>query len=1689
MSDTEATLSVAERRKLLLQQKLRASGMAAATPEPVAVPRIAAGERRPLTPGQRRMWFLQTRDADDTALTICVAYRLTGPLDGERLRAAFDTVVARHDILRTTYGADAEGEPFQVFTDDARAQWQTHDLTDLAESGRDLRVEVLARREFGRPFDLAAELPVRVTLIRTGADEHVILFAVHHICWDDDSWAVFFAELNAAYRAGSGAAGTVQFAALAPTAEPAEADVAYWRDTLRPLPEPLELTGSAAAAPGRQAQRRTHRLPAELVTRTEQFAREQAATPFMVLLAGFDALVHRYTAADDFLVSIPVTDRPAGTEELIGYFGNTLLLRATFGTGDDFAGLVAAVRDTCANGFARRGVGIDRVVREANPDRVAGRDGMDQLVRLGFSVRKSADGFAIDGVTSRQLELGAVSAQVPLALAIVLEDDGTAVVEAEYQTDVLTEALVDQLLAHYGRLLDAALADPRRRLADLDMLGADDRAALLERSHGVLVDQPATTLTALFEAAAGASPDAPALASDDIELSYAALHARANRLAHWLIAQGIGTEDIVGLRLGTSVEFIVAVLAVLKAGGAYLPIDPAYPDDRIDYLVADARPRLLLGAVELAAAESAAAELPEVAEVAPTDADRLRPLLPANLAYVIYTSGSTGKPKGVPVPHAAIAEHIVCFTADWSMTARDRLMQSSSVSFDASLVDIAITLTVGAQLIVPKPNAFRDIRYVADLITRRQVTVLHMVPSMLSTFLLLPEVSEWRSLRQVPVGGEALPGEVADRFANTLDAELRNHYGPTEAVVCSTHMPVAGPQGTGVVPIGIPNRNVYTYVLDEALHLVPDGVVGELYLGGDQLARGYLDRPALSAQRFVADPFTPGARLYRSGDLVRRNTFGELEFVGRADEQVKVRGFRIELGEVESAIAAHPAVAHCVVVVTEDPAIGALLAAYVVPAADSVDLEAVHAFAAAALPEYMVPSAFAVIPEIPLTVNGKLDKRALPAATPAVVRTHRAPATATERKMCALFGTLFNLDEVGAEDSFFELGGHSLLAARLVAQVRAEFGVELDVRVVFDSPTPAALAANLVARFLAEFDIDLDAVDADFDDTASTEIAEPVVAPTDPGRPAIGGRARGERIPLSYSQLAMWFQYRMEGAGTVGNMPLTLRFDGALDIAALRSALDDVVSRHESLRTTFPEHDGVPYQVVHPATAVPLPIREIAAADLSAELAAIAGYAFTLDGEPLIRAELLVLDADTHVLSLLVHHIVADHASFGVLLDDLTTAYRARSEHGGAPSWTPLPIQFADYALWQRELFDTAASNEFAQAQLDYWRTTLAGVPEEISVAHDRPRPPVLGKRGEVVTFALPASVRSGLEALAMRSGATEFMVCQAAVATLLHALGGGTDIALGTPVAARADATTTNLIGLFANMVVLRNDLSGAPTLRDTVIRARDVVLDANAHQELPIERLVEALNPRRSRSRNPLFQSMIHFRGADWAPATLPFASSGASTVTVVPADFDVSFLDLNLSLNVTADGGMDVRVVVNADLYDPATAALIADALAATLRAFAETPDLPVAELTVLPRADLDRLLAAPEPVAVAAGAGAGVAGSDTERTLITLIEELLEIDEVTGEDNFFALGGDSVISIQWSARADALGLPMTPQLVFECATITELATAVDAAAAAGPAQAEEPEQVSHAPMTASGLESDALSALTAAWNAQA
>lgn len=1038
--------------------------------------RDSGASRRPLSAGQRRIWFLQTRDPEDTTLNTCAVFRLRGAVDPARLRAAVDAVVARHEILRSTYLSDAEGEPYRVARADVCPAWQELDVSELAGVSRARRLEVLVRRAAGRPFDPTTESPLRCLLIRTATEEFAFALVAHAIGWDDESWPIFCDEVSRNYNgtpiapnpvepdpiAALGRSGMIDHGSVVGDGGVIEGGVEYWRHALRPLPQPLELPGRTVP-PGSvspRAARRCRDLSPELVRRAEDFARSQGTTLFAVLLAAYDVLLHRYTAATDFLVSVPVSLR-AG-DEGIGYFGNSLLLRAAVRPTDTFADLTAAVGDTVAHARTHRGVGIDRVVREVNPERGGGRDGLEQLVRTAFGVRERVARFAFDDFASELLEFGSPSTRIPLSLTVVLAADG-ARIEAEYQADLLEDRIVEQVLTHYVRLLETAPAQPQRRIGDLDMFGGEDRAGILAQSHGDLVASEPTTLVALFERSVAHAPEATALVSaadGDREYSYDLLDRRANRLAHGLIRRGIGPEDIVGLRLTTSVDFVVAVLAVLKAGAAYLPIDPAYPAERIDRMVADARPGSVLGHEELRAAEDAAVALPDIA---PTDADRVRPLRPDNLAYIIYTSGSTGTPKGVPVAHAAIAEHVTGFCAEWGMEARDRLLQSSSVSFDASLLDLFVTLTLGACLVVPKPDAFRDIPYVADLIARCGVTVLHMVPSLLRTFLMLPEVNEWRALRHVPVGGEALHGEVADRFAGVFDAELRNHYGPTEAVVSATHLTVEGPQGTRIVPIGHPNRNVYVYLLDERLQLVPTGVVGEIYLGGTQLARGYLRRTGATAERFVADPFQPGRRLYRTGDLARRTVRGELEFLGRADEQVKVRGYRIELGEVEVTVASHPAVAQCVATAVPDKAIGTVLAAYVVPAGDAVDIDAVRAHAAAVLPEYMVPSAFAVIDDIPLTEHGKLDRRALPRPAPASVELYREPVTATEIRLAELFGQLFGADRVGADDSFFDLGGHSLLAARLLARIRAEFDVEIGVRVLFETPTVGGLAALVEA--------------------------------------------------------------------------------------------------------------------------------------------------------------------------------------------------------------------------------------------------------------------------------------------------------------------------------------------------------------------------------------------------------------------------------------------------------------------------------------------------------------------------------------------------------------------------------------------------------------------------------------------------
>ncbi|MXP22007.1 amino acid adenylation domain-containing protein [Gordonia sp. HNM0687] len=1793
-----------QRRKELLRQRLAAGGLSGAGADTLIAAR-PDGATSPLAAAQRRLWFVSHRDSADTSLNVGVAHRLVGPLDAQRLRAAFTSVVERHEILRTTYELGDDGEPLARHHTAATISWRTDDVGDLTGARRDRRLKVLAQREFGTPFDLTAEPPIRVLLVAAGVDDHVLLLTVHHICWDDESWPVLFAEVNQAYNAVGDSTGETggpeplprQYVDL-PGADSATvaADLEYWRAQLTPIPEPVGLPASLSSRAGkRQSALLTRPLTEALRAKVDNAARAAAVSPFTVHAAALDALIHRLTGATDFTIAVPVTHRPAHAAALIGYFGNTLLTRTRPAGDDTFAQLVASAGQRLVDGLAHQTAPIDAVVGALNPQRSAGGDGLERLVEISLSARGDAHGFALRDVTSEPLDgLSTPNGQLPLEFSIVTDDQPS--LELEYDTDRFGDTLAADIADGYLLLLERMLDEPHRAIRDHDLLAPATRDRVLAASAGHQAPVAASTVVDLFAAAVAARPDHEAVVSDDITLSYRALDERSNRLAHWLISSGAGPDDLIGLRLGASVGFVVAALAVLKSGAAYLPIDPDYPADRADFLISDAGPRLVLDADSLAAVEAEAAagtEFPSAA--APTDADRREPLRPTNLAYVIYTSGSTGTPKGVAVAHDAIADHLNGFGAGEVLDADDRLVQTSSVSFDASMFEIFCTLAMGATLVVPKPGAVHDIAYMADLLVRQRVTVMHMVPTLLSTLLMVPEVKQWTMLRTVPVGGEAFPGEVADAFTTAFDAALSNNYGPTEAVVAATHYPITTPQGNAVVPIGTPNTNVTAYLLDPGLQLLPDGMVGEIYLGGPQLARGYLGRPTLTATRFIADPFTPGGRLYRTGDLARRNTDGDLEFVGRADEQVKVRGFRIELGEVEAGLADHPDVAHALVVVDSDDA-GARLLAYVIPAAHvgaDLDLDAVLSHARIRLPDYMVPSAVAVIDEVPLTTHGKLDRDALPIIS-ARPRDDRAPQTPTEKRIAAVYGELFGSDDISAGSSFFDLGGHSLLAARLVTTLTTEFGIDVDVRLPLDNPTVAGLAAAVNAAVRDEFGIDLDELGdlddlGDFDDADTLDGIAAPATPSAPARPPLRHVDAPEPLPLSFSQLAMWFQHRFEGPGAAGNIPLAMRLDGPIDTTALRVALTDVVGHHSALRTTFVERDGLPTARITDAAHVDVPIVDVDDPGATTEhLARARDHVFDLAEGPLLNATLLRENDIRHTLSLVVHHMVIDHWSTDVLIDDLITAYRARAA-GAVPALSPghgisSELTYTDYALWQHQVFPVGidrpsapvtgssdtddpdsmgsadAAAAFGRRQIERWRSVLDGQPDEITVATDHPRPSALGKVGVLADLTVPAETHRRLRRVADDCGATEFMMVTAALTALWSRLGGGDDIAIGTPVAGRVDPGTERVVGLFANMVALRTRTDGSPTVRDLVRRCRDTVLDAFAHQDVPIERLVEALNPRRTRSRNPLFQSMIHFRDRDQNTAGRPLDDAG-STIALLPVEQDTSFLDLNVILAVNADGGLDGRVVGSADLYEQSTIDGIAAALGAMLAAFATDADTAVDAIVVPPlpgvvTADMhgedpaelaaiitrhrphrvhaaprtlaalqhtgstdlgsvrewvatdagagtslgeslaalapgsrftDPFDSAPTPVvmAMAAAAGGG-AQTPTEERLIAILSDLLGIDGLGRDDNFFAVGGDSVISIQWSARAAAEGLPLAPQQIFDHYSIAELAAAVDEERSRPlDEHSDEQGQADAAPMSASGLSDDMLQSLGAAW----
>ncbi|BBY76492.1 non-ribosomal peptide synthetase [Mycolicibacterium parafortuitum] len=1752
MTDTDLDA----RRLELLRQRLAGRGLRAHE--------AADTERRDgaLTDGQQRMWFVQSVDPSGALLNISLSYRITGELDLSRLHDAVAAVSRRHPVLRSTFHADENGEPHLTVHDDLQPGWAVHDISELSDHARRLRLEVLAQREFSTPIDLETCSPLRITVARTAPAEYVMLLVVHHIAWDDGCWRVFFADLTRAYTG----------AELAPTPAPppepvtSEEDLEYWRAAMADLPEPLELPGpNGSAVPSSwRSQRTTVALTADTVERVRAAARAAGATPYTVLLAAFGALLHRYTHADDILVASPVLLRGPDSEEVIGYHGNTAVMRLKPRGMQSFTEFLSETKDFVLGAIAHQQVNVDRVVRELNPDR---RHGAERMTRVSFGFREpDGGGFCPPGITCTRAELRGQLTQLPLGLMVELDDTG-AVVEAEYLVEILDDVLARQLLEHYVVLLDAALADPDTPLAKLDLMGAGDAEWLREVSHGETFEMPAATIAERIEDRVTKIPDTVAVVYEGRQYTYREINESANQVAHWLIEQGIGTEDRVAILLDRSPELLITALGIIKAGAVYLPVDPTYPEDRLSFILGDSDPKMVI--------REPVTGLDDHRTDNPTDEVRVRPLRPENAAYLIYTSGSTGLPKGVPVPHRPVSEYFTWFEGEYDIRDTDRLLQVASPSFDVSIGEIFGTLACGGRLVIPRPDGLTDIGYLADLLQREGITAMHFVPSLLGLFLSLPGVNHWRTLERVPIGGEALPGELADKFHATFDALLHNFYGPTETIINTTRYKVEGTQGARIVPIGKPKINTTVHLLDDALQPVPPGVIGEIYIGGTHVARGYHRRPGLTAERFVADPFTPGGRLYRSGDLARRNADGDLEFVGRADEQVKIRGFRIELGEVAAAITVDPSVGQAVVLGQDLPGLGKSLVGYLTPAApgEQVDVARIRARVAAALPDYMTPAAYVVLDEIPITAHGKIDRAALPLPEISTGADYREPATDTERALAQLFSELLGASRVGADDSFFELGGHSLLATKLVAAIRSRCGVEIEIREIFELGTLAGLAERV-------------------DQLAAGDAPLP--------RPRLMPVPHDGPAPMSASQLRQWFQYRVDGPGPVNNVPFAARFTGPCDVAALVAAVRDVVARHESLRTTFCEIDGVPYQLVN-APDPQFPVRLDAGADedwLGAELDAERLGVFDLEQQWPVRAAVLSIPGQ-HVLSLVIHHIAADHWSAAVLFTELLTAYRARCA-GDAPTWAPLPVQYADYAAWQAALL--AEDTGIIAAQRDYWKAQLDGLSGETGLAPDFARPPVPGGAADAVEFTLDAGVRDNIVALTRELGVTEFMLLQAAVAATLYKAGEGADIPLGTPVAGRTEPELDQLIGFFINILVLRNDLSANPTLREVGLRAREMALQAYAHQDLPFDQVVDAVSPVRSLSRNPLFGVVVHVREQLSEARPISTGPDGDTLFTALEPTFDMAHADLSINF-FAGDSGYRGHVIYRTDLYTRATAERFAGWLGRVITAFAQNPDQSLDELAigdpVLPPPDADAILldAAGNPVPVgvvadvhytgdAAGrrgdrarwtedglldyvervdheleaALAGIPGvaqaavrtwdngyrstvaayvvpdqpvddpaafaetvraalpegtappkivvldalpasrrdlpppraagpsepprTDTEKALAEMLAdvlvEVLGCAEIGRYDDYFELGGDSILAVQLAGRAKKAGLRLTARMVFEHPVLHDLAAAVDSAGADT-----ESRDVHHAPMSTSGLSDEELAMVAASW----
>lgn len=1553
---------LSENKRALLARYLRGERSWSWRDENAAIPRRTTGDTAPLSFAQQRLWFLEQLEPGSSAYLIPLTRRLQGALNVGAIARALKALVQRHEILRTTFQI-RDGQPLQIIHAVAADSLLVIDLRALPQQVREIVGQRLARQENSYPCDLARGPLLRVRLLRLESQAALLLITLHHIVSDGWSNDIFFREFTQLYQifAGGHSASSallpplpIQYADFAIwqrqwlQGEVLQTQLAYWKDQLEGI-VPLELPTDRPRPPVQTLQGKSHIrwLPSRLHSALLSLSQSAEATLFMLLLTAFLILLDRYTGQHDIAVGSPVAGRTRRElEGLIGFFVNTLVLRCDLAGNPTFLEALQRTREVVLGAHAHQDMPFEHLVEILQPERDLSRSPLFQVM---FSVQQIAlfpqnQDAPLPDRSSREnaafaltRESAATSVKFDLEMHLMSGKQGLRCAVA-YRTDLFDAETIDRLIEHFCTLLQSIVAQPEQRIASLALLTPAERQLLLIERNATRRAYPLQRLFARhFSDLILRVPQRVAFVHKDHALTYGELHRLSNQFARYLLSQGIGPEALVGVAIERSLEMVIVLLGIFKAGAAYLPLDPATPPQRLLDIVEDASLRLLIASPGVRASlpmlnscvirveeggpflDNYSAQEPQPSEW-PEQSDQL--------AYVIYTSGSTGKPKGAMVAQRGMLNHLLAKIEELQLGDDDIVAQTASHCFDISVWQFLAALLSGAQVHIFPDEITHDPQQLLLSLARESVSIAEVVPSLLRALLDLIEAQAEMpatSLRSLIVTGEALPVELGQRWLRLYPSTLLlNAYGPTECSDDVTHarLTPANLPGGPHAPIGQAIANTRIYVLDETLEPVPDGIPGQIYIGGIGVGRGYLGDPARTAATFLPDPFgdQAGARLYRTGDLGRYRRDGLLDFVRRLDQQVKVRGYRVEPGDVEMALQCHPGVREAVVLAQEDRSHSQQLVAYVVCQEDATprpDGEMLREYLRGRLPEYMLPAAVLFLPALPLTGNGKLDRRALP--IPQLQNAgdaheeEQAEKTPIEEMLLALWCEVLGRTRIGLQENFFHLGGHSLLATQVISRVQALFKVELPLRSLFEAPTVVALAARVKAAM---------------SNGRGMETPPLIQAPRPP------------ELPLSFAQQRLWFLDRLEPGNTAYLIPRIQRFSGELNISLLERSLEQLIRRHESLRTIFRLRGDQPMQVILPELVLQVPLIDLRAfdrqrrAELSRRIAREeASQPCDLANGPLLRVRLLRLESEEHILLLTMHHIISDGWSLQVLLRDLRALYLALVA-GQSPALAPLPVQYADYALWQRQWLQGAVLEEY----LAYWREQLEGAPA-LELPTDRPRPPVQSYHGAARGFTFSDELALALTVLAQQEGVTLFMFFLAAFQVLLSYYSRQEEIVIGTDVANRNRSETEGLIGFFVNQLVLRGRLGGDPSFRALLRQARETALGAYTYQDLPFERLVEELRPERDLSYTPLFQVKLVLQNVPIQPQ----AESGPVSLTTQSLSPELQTAKFDLILNIVAHPRRIAGwIEYNTDLFDEASVVEMIDLLTLVLRRVVVDPE---------------------------------------------------------------------------------------------------------------------------------------------------